>query len=488
MRMKRIRAAIVASLAIVAAGAVLAPAQPALADAFSVSPSSIAFLDPGATGDDWARLRVTPDPGYLVSLGDSYRTGPSGTYQELRDEDCGRVGPGTPCNVMFYAFSRDVGEDASWSEVVAECLSPGVGCRYLTVPVTMGPQRPVFLAALPTSIDFGGVQVGTTITRDVPMTLDPGYSIHQLSSGGWPVIDNRFGTCDIGVLDSCSLRASFTPPHLGGFSGTLAATECTADWVCVENNAVPVFESGTGVAAQTTTVLTASANPVRFGSPVSYTAAVTTPSSIAPTGSVTFYDNGLSLGSQPLDASGTASITVPMTQPGSHSITARYGGDTLHLTSTSAALSERVAFDSCYSGSGALTVGAGQSACVTGTRVGAVTVAPGGALAVLGAHVSGAVNSSGAAAVTICGTTVSGAVNVVGTTGPVVLGQPGTGCAGNSIGGALTVGSNTGGTALEANTVGGALNCTSNTPLPSDGGHPNTVTGLRTGQCASADF
>jgi hypothetical protein len=35
-----------------------------------------------------------------------------------------------------------------------------------------------------------------------------------------------------------------------------------------------------------------------------------------------------------------------------------------------------------------------------------------------------------------------------------------------------------------ANHIGGALVCSANASVPSNGGHVNTVTGARTGQCA----
>jgi hypothetical protein len=38
---------------------------------------------------------------------------------------------------------------------------------------------------------------------------------------------------------------------------------------------------------------------------------------------------------------------------------------------------------------------------------------------------------------------------------------------------------------VAANTIGGTLACTGNTGTPTNQGNPNTVTGTRTGQCAT---
>ena len=48
--------------------------------------------------------------------------------------------------------------------------------------------------------------------------------------------------------------------------------------------------------------------------------------SVAPTGSVTFYDGGTSLGTVPL-SSGTATLAVSSLAPGNHSLSFDYSGD-----------------------------------------------------------------------------------------------------------------------------------------------------------------
>jgi hypothetical protein len=93
----------------------------------------------------------------------------------------------------------------------------------------------------------------------------------------------------------------------------------------------------------TTTSLTSSLNPSVRGQQVTFTATVK-PSSGAgtPTGTVTFLDGSSTLGSSTLNASGVATLSVANLSVGTHSITARYGGDTNYNGSTSAVLSQTV--------------------------------------------------------------------------------------------------------------------------------------------------
>jgi Bacterial Ig-like domain (group 3) len=219
---------------------------------------------------------------------------------------------------------------------------------------------------------------------------------------------------------------------------------------------------------------------------------VTTASTLAPTGSVTFYDNGTALGSATLGSGGTASITVAGLEPGTNSITGSYSGDGLHGGSSSVPLNESVTFDRCVDGgTGALTVHAGQAVCVRGIWAGTISVQSGGAIALLNAHVIGAVTSNGAAAVTVCGSSVALALTVSGSSGAVVLGigpHDATVCAGNSFAGSVAMRGNTGGVELAGNVVTGSLACSQNSPAPIDGGRPNTVIGARSGQCAASTF
>ena len=98
------------------------------------------------------------------------------------------------------------------------------------------------------------------------------------------------------------------------------------------------------VNAATTTTLTATPNPSRFGQGVTLTATVVpvAPATGVPAGVVTFRDGLATIGTATLGVTGSASIVVSTLAAGSHSLTAVYGGGGNFLASTSAAVTQVV--------------------------------------------------------------------------------------------------------------------------------------------------
>ena len=89
----------------------------------------------------------------------------------------------------------------------------------------------------------------------------------------------------------------------------------------------------------TSTGIGASPNPSTFGQTITLTATVTKASGVAsPTGTITFMDGPVTLGSGTLDASAQASLTISSLSIGAHSVTAIYGGEARYAGSTSAPL------------------------------------------------------------------------------------------------------------------------------------------------------
>ncbi|MGH9599713.1 MAG: Ig-like domain repeat protein, partial [Terracidiphilus sp.] len=93
------------------------------------------------------------------------------------------------------------------------------------------------------------------------------------------------------------------------------------------------------VQATTQTVVTSSQNPALVQAPVTFTAKVTGNGGI-PTGPVTFYADGNSIGAANLDPTGTATVIDSGLAAGTHSITVTYAGDADDSGSTSAAISQ----------------------------------------------------------------------------------------------------------------------------------------------------
>ncbi len=103
-----------------------------------------------------------------------------------------------------------------------------------------------------------------------------------------------------------------------------------------------VFNQPVGKAATSTSIGSAP-NPSVFGSAVTFTATVaaTAPGAGTQTGTVTFYDGGVVLGSSAVSG-GTASLATAALIGGVHMITASYGGDGNFNGSSSAALAQTV--------------------------------------------------------------------------------------------------------------------------------------------------
>ena len=93
--------------------------------------------------------------------------------------------------------------------------------------------------------------------------------------------------------------------------------------------------------ASTTTAVASSLNPSTFGQTVTFTASVQSSSGGTPTGNVTFFDGATSLGSVNLSGS-SAQLSLASLSPGSHTITAKYNGDSNYTANTSAAITQSV--------------------------------------------------------------------------------------------------------------------------------------------------
>lgn len=94
---------------------------------------------------------------------------------------------------------------------------------------------------------------------------------------------------------------------------------------------------------ETSTTLTSSQNPANLGASVTFTAKVTTSGSTAPTGTVTFNNNGSSIGTGTLstvDGSQVATFTTSSLTAASNPITAVYGGDSANAGSISSVLTQ----------------------------------------------------------------------------------------------------------------------------------------------------
>jgi len=159
--------------------------------------------------------------------------------------------------------------------------------------------------------------------------------------------------------------------------------------------------------ATSTTTLAVSPQTPTPATPVTFTATVTNTAGVVATGTVTFKDNGTSIGTGTLNASGVATLVLPTLTLGANSITAVYGGDSNFATSTSSAQSVPVAFGTVNTALvvSPTTSGFGSSVTFTATLTDSVGITPTGTVTfkdgstTIGSAV--AVSGTGVAAMTI---------------------------------------------------------------------------------------
>jgi len=196
----------------------------------------------------------------------------------------------------------------------------------------------VAISSTPNPSNYGDA-VTFTVTATTSGTAVPTGTANILDAGAQIWMATLSGSTGAGTFTTSTLAVgshSITAVYLGDANN---APSTSADLIQVVNKAVVNK-------AQTSTTVSAAANPVTIGAPVALTASVQTAHGTAtPTGAVSFTDtfNGatVTLGGAPLSATGVATIN-PALAVGLHSIVATYGGDGNDAGSASAPLTVTV--------------------------------------------------------------------------------------------------------------------------------------------------
>ena len=165
---------------------------------------------------------------------------------------------------------------------------------------------------------------------NVTGAVNLGGAAFSLAASGTPypggttftIIDNDAADAVTGTFAGLAQGATIAS---GGQSFTISYTGGTGNDVVLTAQAITT---------PTTTTLASSANPSASGQNVTFTATVTPP---AATGTVSFFDGVVLLGTSPLVV-GTATFSTSTLSAASHSITAQYSGDLVFGPSTSAPL------------------------------------------------------------------------------------------------------------------------------------------------------
>jgi len=155
-------------------------------------------------------------------------------------------------------------------------------------------------------------------------------------------LDPASTTCSISqtmlVNQTCVLGVEFAPT----VTGTLVLGSLSVASNAPASPGV-INLSGQVLSVQPTqATLTSNTNPASLGTAVTFTAAVSNGLPVAATGTVNFFDGTAQIGSAALNATGVAAFSTSTLAPGSHSITAVYGGDSQNAAATTTALVESI--------------------------------------------------------------------------------------------------------------------------------------------------
>ncbi|MEO8527430.1 MAG: choice-of-anchor D domain-containing protein [Caldimonas sp.] len=195
----------------------------------------------------------------------------------------------------------------------------------------------------PSGLDFGRQAVGAgSAPRSVTIT-NTGNALASLSgvatNGDFVQTTDCGSTLAVGA--SCTASVSFRPTLVSDPIGLVGLLTVGGSF---NGNPVRVSMAGIGSAAAgaaTRTTLTLSATTATAGQAVTLTAGVASTAAGTPSGTVTFFEGAMSLGTGTV-AAGQTSVATSALAVGTHAITAQYGGDSVFAASISAAVSIRI--------------------------------------------------------------------------------------------------------------------------------------------------
>jgi sugar lactone lactonase YvrE len=221
-----------------------------------------------------------------------------------------------------------------------------LGNSMLTFPVPGSGQNPAFGTA-----NFTLVNAGNT-----------GYC---------PQLSTTSSSATLAAAASCNLSVEFSPTAQGGGSFTDILT-ITDNNLAVAASTQVISLSGTTKLTPTVALISSPASPIAYGQAATSLAVTVTGTSGAPSGSVSFYDNGASLGSPITLIGGAGSLTAQYYLPGSHSLQADYSGDATFIPANSTTASYLVskASSTISMPSGTVEVSLGSTASIPVTILG----------------------------------------------------------------------------------------------------------------------
>lgn len=241
-------------------------------------------------------------------------------------------------------------------------LTPGLSTSFIStgVPRLVFVQQPTATTA--------GTAISPPIVVDIDSAAGPlattDDSIVTLSILSGPTGAELGGSVTLNAVNGVATFPDVVPTEPGNY--TIEATD-TSDTPATSTS----FQVAQAPGGATTTTLTSNVSSIASASPVTFTANVAAANG-TPTGTVQFFDDGVSIGMESL-SSGVATLTTADLPAGVQYITAAYFGTAGYSGSTSSALVETVAskasLGASVSGSGATTLVPGNPGSVDVTIV-----------------------------------------------------------------------------------------------------------------------
>lgn len=228
--------------------------------------------------------------------------------------------PGTPATTAFV-YSGAAFSDAGFQFVV----TPPASTTASTTTLATSDTNPT---------------VGDSVTLTATVVSATGSGATPTGSVSFSQDGNVLGSANLQNDGTAALTTSTLPAGTDQIIGTYSG-----DSAYSTSASAPLTETvaRSSSAVETTTSLVSSAPSATSGVSVTFTATVAPATSgAAPTGTVSFSENGTALGSSPLGSDGTASFSTSTLAVGSEPIVATYGGDSLYDGSASAPLTQTI--------------------------------------------------------------------------------------------------------------------------------------------------
>lgn len=277
---------------------------------------------PGGTGDGTLSVSVDGVTVCTLQNGGSQVMCPNGGFE----------GQNAGNHTVQAFYSGDTDYLASQSPVYPETILPD-------------PTATSLASSGSPSIYGNQVTFSTTVSNTAPFT-----DVSRPTPVGTVTFLDNGSPIGTGTLNSSGV-ATLTTSTLGVGTHTI-----TASYGLTTNFTASVSVATTQVVtlpiSATSTVLISSANPAYQGLNIMFSATVSqlaftvaVPAGLSnplPTGTVSFYDGTMLLGTSALNGAQTATLSISTLAVGTHNVTAVYSGDTANNTSTSAVLPEVV--------------------------------------------------------------------------------------------------------------------------------------------------